>query len=61
MAEKSHRLNARITPEEWAMFRDLAEYKGITVSDLLRIWIREEHAAVFGEPTPKPKYTKPKK
>lgn len=58
---KERRLSIRVQEVEQAMLKDLSEHSGLSASDLVRQWIRQEHAATFGEPTPKPRHVKPKK
>jgi len=45
--EEPHRI--RFTADEWAMLRQLAEAQGVTSADVLRLYIRREHAATTGE------------
>jgi uncharacterized protein (DUF1778 family) len=43
MANRDHRLNVRVSHEEWEMLQALAEAKGVTASDYIRLFIREQH------------------
>jgi uncharacterized protein (DUF1778 family) len=45
MVEKTHRLNVRITDEEWKMLKAMADAKGISASDFIRMFIRETYEA----------------
>ena len=45
-----------LSAEEHAMLRALAEKRGVTSSDVVRLFIRETYAATFGDKKPpKPK------
>lgn len=52
--ERDVTLNVRVRPDERAKLRALAEDRDLTVSALLRHFIRKAHAARFGtKPTTK--------
>jgi len=43
------------TDTEREMLADIAETDGVTASDVVRRYIRERHAELFGRPEPKAK------
>jgi hypothetical protein len=49
-----------MTPDEWSMAVALAEKRGLTVSDIVRLYVRETYALEFGttEKAAKPKRKK---
>ncbi|MGH7437413.1 MAG: hypothetical protein ACRENE_17180 [Polyangiaceae bacterium] len=47
---RSVRLDIRVTPEERRLFAELASADGVSVSDVMRLLARREHAARFGSP-----------
>lgn len=47
MVERTKMLNVRVTEDEAAMLKDLAEHQGLNASDVVRQWIRREHAEAF--------------
>jgi hypothetical protein len=49
--ERTVRLAVRMTPTEAGYLSALAEVDGLTVSDALRLSIRRQYAARFGEPS----------
>jgi antitoxin component of RelBE/YafQ-DinJ toxin-antitoxin module len=49
MAERDHRLNVRISGEELEMLQALAEQRGVSASDVVRMFIREQHELTFGK------------
>lgn len=55
--ERTELLTVRVTPEEMAMVKAVAEADGLSASDLVRQFIRRSHAERFA---PKPK-AKPKR
>lgn len=55
--ERTELLTVRVTPEEMAMVKALAESDGVSASDLVRQFIRRSHAERLGD---KPK-VKPQK
>lgn len=56
MAEKTRKLDARMSEEEMRMLAAVAEREGTTASAWLRRKIREAYRRFFGdEPPPKPK------
>ncbi len=52
---RTKRFNMVMTPEEWAMAVKLAEKRGLTVSDILRLHVRETYQREFGELEAAPK------
>lgn len=44
----------RFTSDEREMLRQLAEMQGVTSADVLRLYIRREHAATIAENRPTP-------
>ena len=49
-------MTVRMSDEELRMLQELAEADGVSVSDFVRIDIRKQHRARFGEqPAKKPK------
>jgi hypothetical protein len=58
--ERAKFFQLRVTDDELAMLKRLAEADGVTASDVLRLFIRREHTSRFGELASKPK-PKPKK
>jgi hypothetical protein len=52
-------LHLRVSEEEIAMLRALAEDRGLTASDIVRTMVREAYRQRFGDQPPKkPKHTK---
>ena len=49
MPERDHNMNLRVSAEELAMLRAVADRAGLTASDYLRQYIRHSHAEHFGE------------
>jgi antitoxin component of RelBE/YafQ-DinJ toxin-antitoxin module len=45
-------LTVRVTDEELAMAKALAEADGISASDFVRLYIRRAYAERFGQPKP---------
>ncbi len=43
----------KATAHEISMLRELAEEKGVTASDIVRLLVRADHAAIFGAPAKK--------
>lgn len=56
--DRKERLNVRIAREELDMLEALAERAGLTSSDVVRMLVRDEYRAKFGEQKPRPKKTK---
>jgi hypothetical protein len=52
---RTKRFNMVMTPEEWAMAVKLAEKRGLTVSDILRLHVRETYEREFGQASAAPK------
>jgi hypothetical protein len=58
---RDKRLNILVTADEQRMLRELADRKGITPSDYVRLFIRSDHAATFSvQPVSKPRARKRK-
>lgn len=55
MVDREQRLSMKISAEEAAMLRALAEKDGITVSDWVRLTTRRAYAEAFGTKKPKQK------
>jgi uncharacterized protein (DUF1778 family) len=53
--ERSERLAVRLAPTEARMLDAMADAKGISLSDVVRMLIREGYAAQFGAGTRPPK------
>lgn len=53
MPERPNQLKILLSDEELEQLRELAERQGLTVSDVIRQFIRREHATMA--PTSKPK------
>jgi len=54
--ERERSLRVRISDEELAMLQALADQRGVTVSDYIRLTARETYRSEFGDkPTKKPK------
>lgn len=53
--QQSERLGLRVTPAELKMLEELSEATGLTMSNVVRLSIRREHAERFGDPKPKKK------
>jgi uncharacterized protein (DUF1778 family) len=53
--QQTERMGLRVTKSEAKMLEQLSEATGLSMSDVLRMAIRREHAERFGEQTPKPK------
>jgi uncharacterized protein (DUF1778 family) len=51
--ERTERLNVRIAPEEMTMLEEVAEYAGLTASDIVRTLIRREYREKIGDRKPK--------
>lgn len=47
MVDRTGMLTIRISEGERDMLRELAEHQGVTASDVLRMFIRREHASTF--------------
>ena len=43
--------NVRMTDEERAMLKDIAEHVGLSASDVVRQFVRARHAKLFGSAT----------
>jgi hypothetical protein len=57
--KRSARFNMVMMPEERAMLQALADERGVTESDVLRMYVREQYAEKFGKKkpgAPEPKY-----
>ncbi len=52
---RTKRVHMVMTPDEWAMAVKLAEKRGLTVSDILRLYVRETYEREFGEQDAAPK------
>lgn len=52
MVDRPKQFLMRLTEEESAMLRSLAERDGLTASDYLRMFIRRSYAETFGEKKP---------
>lgn len=52
MVDRNRRLNLLISDEEHAMLAALAEKRGITASDVVRMFIRDAYAEAFGDKRP---------
>ena len=51
--DRDHGFRIRFTADEREMLRQLAEAQGVTSADVLRLYIRREHAATtMGEKKP---------
>jgi hypothetical protein len=48
MNTRQKRLDVRISTEEALMLEQLAEESGLTVSDIVRVLVRRQHAERFG-------------
>jgi hypothetical protein len=57
--ERTTMFQVRMSDEEISMLRALAERKGVTASDFVRLFVRDAFAATFGDKPPKK--PKPKK
>ena len=44
--ERSERFEIRLTPKEATMLRELADHRGVSMADVLRMYVREAHAAL---------------
>jgi uncharacterized protein (DUF1778 family) len=53
--QQTERIGLRVTKSEAKMLEELSEVTGLSMSDVLRMAIRREHAERIGEPPPKPK------
>ena len=59
---RTKRVHMVVTPEEWGMAEALARQKGLTVSDIFRMHVRDAYAREFGDKPPaKPPKPKPKR
>jgi len=47
--ERGHRLSMRISEVEWVMLQALADKRGITASDYVRMAVRDAYRAEFGD------------
>jgi uncharacterized protein (DUF1778 family) len=47
--ERDQSLRVRVSEDELRMVQELAEADGITASDFVRLFIRREYAARFGD------------
>ena len=52
MKERTLNLNVRVTEEERAKMHALADHDDLTVSILVRRWIRDRYSARFGDVGP---------
>jgi hypothetical protein len=59
-SERTELLTVRVTPEELAMLKRLAEADGVSSSDLVRQFVRRSHEARFGQPKAPRQRPKPK-
>ena len=57
---RTKRVHMVVTPDEWDMAQALARVKGLTVSDIFRVQLREAYAREFGDRSPV-KPAKPKR
>jgi hypothetical protein len=57
---RTRRLHLVTTPDEYEMAVALAERKGLTVSDIVRLQIREAYEREIGSKPPAAKPAKPK-
>lgn len=55
---RTRRVHIVTTPDEYDMAKALAERQGLTVSDIVRMQIREAYANVFGSKPASTKKTK---
>lgn len=53
MVDRTVRLNVQLSEDEHAMLGALAEKRGVSVSDVVRMWIRDSYAETFGDKKPK--------
>jgi uncharacterized protein (DUF1778 family) len=53
--QQTERIGLRVTKSEAKMLEALSEATGLSMSDVLRMAIRREHAERIGEQAPKPK------
>lgn len=53
--ERDKVLTVRMTADERAMLRAIAERSGVTASDWVRLTIRQTYADTFGDKQPKPR------
>jgi hypothetical protein len=53
MVDRARRLSLKISDEEHAMLNALAERQGVSVSDVVRGWLREKYREAFGDARPK--------
>jgi hypothetical protein len=51
---RNKRLNILVTVDEQRMLRELADRRGVTPSDYVRLFVREQHAATFSEQSAPP-------
>ena len=49
--DRSERLSVRMSKTEMDMLEKLADAKGVSASDVVRLFIREAHAQQFPEPS----------
>lgn len=52
--QQTERLGLRVTKSEARMLEELSEVTGLSMSDVVRMAIRREHAERIGEAAPKP-------
>jgi len=55
MVERQKLLNVRMTEDEIAMVKELAEAAGLSQSDIIRQLVRKAHAELATKARPKPK------
>jgi hypothetical protein len=53
MVDRDRRLSLKISDDEHAMLNALAERQGVSVSDVVRAWLREKYRETFGDTRPK--------
>ncbi len=51
--ERARVFQLRVTDEELAMMRALADDRGLTASDVVRLFVREAYRERFGDKKPK--------
>ena len=49
MVDRKRRLSLLISDDEHRLLQEVAEERGLTASDVVRQFIRAEHARLFGE------------
>jgi hypothetical protein len=55
MVERPRALTVRISEEELVMLQELAEHEGVSASDYIRLHLRRDHKAAFGDRKPEAK------